>query len=226
MYQFHFEVVWHGIGDLLAGASLTVLMSLLAMLFGSLIGIVTCFAKLSRARVARSLATAYVQIMRGTPLLVQLLWIYYGLPIVTGIALGSIVSGAAGLSLNAGAYLSEIFRSGLLAVERGQYEAARSIGMSHFMALRRIIAPQAFRVIIPPLANHFIGLVKDTSLVSVIAVPELVRRGQLVAAATFRTMEAYTGVALIYFVMTYVLARISAALEARFSRGVAERSHA
>jgi len=219
IYQFHFEVVLQHLGELLSGASLTVLISVASMIFGSLVGLIACFGRLSKNQFVRAPASAYVQIMRGTPLLVQLLWIYYGLPLVLGMAMSPIVSGILVMSLNAGAYLSEIFRSGILAVERGQYEAARSIGMSHAMTFRRIVAPQAFRIIVPPLANLFIGLVKDTSLVSVIAVSELVRRGQLIASSTFRTMEIFTGVGVIYFCLTYVLARLSEVLEVRFSRG-------
>ena len=195
------------------------------ILFGSVIGVIVCFCQLSDRAIIRGPARAYIQFVRGTPLLVQLLWIFYGLPLVVGIAMPAIISGMIGMSFNAGAYLSEIFRSGILAVERGQYEAARSIGMSHAMTFRRIVAPQAFRIIVPPLANMFIGIVKDTSLVSVIAVSELVRRGQLIAASTFRTMEIFTGVALIYFCMTYVLARISSMVEKRLSRGIQTATH-
>jgi len=221
MYQFHFEVVLKNLGWLLTGASVTLFISVGTMIFGSLLGLLACLGRLSKKKVFRLLASGYIQFVRGTPLLVQLLWIYYGLPLITGLTLSPIVSGIVGMSINAGAYLTEIFRSGILAVDKGQYEAARSVGMSHSTAFRHIIAPQAFRIIVPPLGNMFIGLVKDTSLVSVISVAELVRVGQLIAASTYRTMEIFTGVAIIYFFMTYVLARLAMILEKRFSKGVA-----
>lgn len=221
MYTFHFEVVIQNLGGLLEGAGMTIYISLLTMALGSALGILVCLGRMSKSKVTSGIASAYIQFIRGTPLLVQLLWIYYGLPLILGLSLPPVVSGVVGMSLNVSAYISEIFRAGIQAVDRGQYEAARSIGMSHSLAFRRIVAPQAFRVVIPPLANFFIGLVKDTSLVSVISVGELVRSGQLVASATFRTMEIFTGVAVIYYMMTYVLARIASGLERRFSRGIA-----
>jgi glutamine transport system permease protein len=208
----------------LVGASVTLGFSIATIFFGSILGGIACFLTLSEKPILNKPARAYIQFIRGTPLLVQLLWIYYGMPLILGIALPAIVSGIIGMSLNAGAYISEIFRSGILAVEHGQYEAARSIGMSRAMTFRRIVAPQAFRIIVPPLANMFIGIVKDTSLVSVIAVSELVRRGQLLAASTFRTMEIFTGVAVIYFCMTYILARIAIVLEKKYSRGIHPRT--
>lgn len=223
MYHFQFGVVFDNIGSLLEGASVTILISLLTMIFGSVLGFLVCLGRTSKSKFWSSLAYAYIQFMRGTPLLVQLLWIYYGLPLILGISMSPVISGVVGMSMNVAAYISEIFRAGLISVDHGQYEAAWSIGMSHYVTFKRIIAPQAMRVVIPPLANFFIGLVKDTSLVSVISVGELVRSGQLIASATFRTMEIFTGVAVIYFLMTYVLARIASILEKRFSRGSVSR---
>jgi His/Glu/Gln/Arg/opine family amino acid ABC transporter permease subunit len=218
--QFHFEVVFRNFSQLLGGAWVTLYLSGLIILFGSLIGLVVCFARLSKFLSVRAAGTAYVQFIRGTPLLVQLLYIYYGLPLFTGMALSPVVSGVTGMSINIGAYLAEIFRSGILSVERGQFDAAKSLGMPPHVMFIRIIGPQALRVVIPPLGNMFISLVKDTSLLSIIAVAELVRRAELLSAVTFRTMEIFTVVALMYFCMTYILAHMAVILEARLSRGL------
>ena len=218
--EFHFETVFRNFGDLLGGAWVTLYLSAMIMIFGSLIGLAAAFGRLSGIWSVRAITTVYIQFIRGTPLLVQLLYIFYGLPLFTGVTLSPIVSGVVGMSINLGAYISEVFRSGILAVESGQIEAGRSLGMSRLTLYRVIIGPQALRVIVPPLGNMFIGLVKDTSLLSVIAVSELVRRAELLSSVTFRTMETFTVIALMYFCMTYILAHTANILEARLSRGI------
>ena len=162
------------------------------------LGLVVCLCRLSRHR-AVSRARVYIDIIRGTPLLLQLFYIYYGLPEM-GVVINGFVAGVLGLTLNFGAYLAELFRSGIQSVDAGQYEAARALG------LRRIVLPQALRTIFPALGNYALVLIKETSLVAVISVYELMRAGEMLAGATFQALTVYTMVGVIYFVLCSVLA--------------------
>jgi len=150
------------------------------------------------------LATGYIEIIRGTPLLLQLFYIYYALPDV-GIRLPAFSAGVAGLSMNFGAYLAELFRAGIQSVDFGQREAARSLGLRPAQAMRHIVLPQAVRVIFPALGNYALVLVKESSLVAVLSVRELMRAGELLASSTFQTMKIFTLVGAIYLVMSYAL---------------------
>jgi len=162
-------------------------------------------------------AVTYVSIFLGTPMLVQILLIYFGLPQI-GVSIDPIPSGIVALSLNVGAYQSENFRAGLLGVDHGQREAAYSIGMSYWQAMRRIIFPQALRIAMPPIGTRFIALMKDTSLVSVITVTELTRVAERVGSATFRYLEMYLIVAAIYWLLNFALSIGQAAIERRLAR--------
>jgi ABC-type amino acid transport system permease subunit len=151
-------------------------------------------------------AKIYIEIIRGTPLLLQLFFLYYGLPDL-GIVLPAFLAGVLGLSLNFGAYLAELFRAGIQSVDPGQRQAARSLGMSSLLLFYLVVMPQAVRNIFPALGNYALVLVKDSSLVAVISVLELMRTGELLASATFRALEVYTLVGLFYFAICFVLAR-------------------
>jgi cystine transport system permease protein len=186
------------------GLGITVGLGVVSFAVGCVLGLLTALARLSGPRPLRVLAVSYVSIFRGTPLLVQILIIYFGLPQV-GVRLEPIPSAILALSLHAGAYLSENLRSGFLAVDKGQWEAAFSIGMTYARVLRRIILPQAIRVAIPPLGSRFISLMKDTSLASVVTVVELTRVAEQVGSATFRYMEMFIIVAFIYWVVNTIL---------------------
>jgi polar amino acid transport system permease protein len=205
---------------LLGGAWTTVWLSVSVMLLGLLLGLVAALMRLSRLRLLREAASFYVWLMRGTPLLVQLIIIFTGLPQL-GLRLTVVQSALLGFSLNEGAYLSEIIRAGIISVPRGQFEAARGLGMTYGTMMRVVILPQAARVIIPPLGNNFNGLLKTTSLASVISMEELLRRSQMLIQLEFRVLEIFTVAALYYLVLTSLWGVVQRRIEARFARGYA-----
>ena len=202
---------------LLKGAVYTVVLSLGGMFFGLLLGFLLALARLYGFTPLRWLARVYVSFFRGTPLLVQLFMIYYGLPQL-GIQLEPLPAALIGFSLNMAAYTSEILRAAIASIDKGQWEAAASIGMSRSQTLVRAILPQAARTALPPLGNSFISLVKDTALAATIQVPELFRQAQLITARTFEIFTLYLAAALIYWLLASVLAHFQARLEARVNR--------
>ena len=202
---------------LLKGAGYTVLLSIIGMGLGVALGFGLALMRLSRTPLLRWPAMVYVSAFRGTPLLVQLFLIYYGLP-QFGVEMPPLLAAGIGFSLNIAAYSSEILRSAIDAVDKGQWEAASVLGMSRGQALRRVILPQAARTALAPLSNSFIGLVKDTSLAATIQVPELFRQAQLVSARTFEIFTMYLSAALIYWILASILAHFQNRLEARVNR--------
>ena len=168
------------------------------------IGLVVCFARLSGVPGVSHAATFYIEVIRGTPLLLQLFYIYYALPDV-GIRLPAFQAGVVGLSLNFGAYLAELFRAGIQSIGFGQRESARSLGLTAPQAMRHVVLPQAVRVIFPALGNYALVLVKESSLVAVLSVRELMRAGELLASSTFQTMKIFTLVGVIYLLISYAL---------------------
>ncbi len=200
--------------SLLQGALLTIAVSLLSFGMALVLGLATGLARISRLMVLRVVAACYIQFIRGTPLLLQLFFIYYVLPYV-GIVLTPFVSGAMGLTLNYAAYMAEVFRSGIQAIPKGQWEAGASVGMSRRLMLRRIILPQAVRIIVPSLGNFFVSIFKDSALVSVITMRDLMFSGQLLASATYKHFEIFTMVAVIYFMISYPTAKFVEWIEAR-----------
>jgi cystine transport system permease protein len=202
---------------LVQGLGVTLLLGLTSFAIAAALGLAVALARISTNRPLRTLAVAYVSVFRGTPMLVQILLIYFGLPQV-GITLEPIPSAILALSLNAGSYLSENFRSGILGVDKGQREAAYAVGMGHAQALRRIILPQAVRIATPAIGNRFIALMKDTSLASVVTVVELTRVAERVGSATFRYIEMFVIVAVIYWMVNSVLSVGQEALERRMAK--------
>ena len=192
--------------SLLHGAVLTITVSLLAFSLALLCGLATGIARMSRLWPLRFVAAVYIQFIRGTPLLLQLFFIYYVLPYV-GIVLSPFVSGVLGLTINYTAYMAEVFRSGIQAIPKGQWEAGASVGMSRRLMLRRIILPQAIRIIIPAIGNFFVSIFKDSALVSVITMRDLMFSGQLLASATYKHFEIFAEVAVIYFLISYPTAK-------------------
>ena len=217
--QIESSLLWEVMPYLLRGAVVTVEISLLSMALALVLGLVAALGRLSRLRPLRFLSTLYVELVRGTPLLVQLFIVYYGLPSV-GIRLEPFLAGFLTLGAHYGAYLSEVYRAGILAVDRGQWEAAASVGMGRGMVMREVILPQAIRTILPPVGNYFISMLKDSALVATISVTELLRAGQLRVAITFRAMDIYLMVAAIYLVMSYALSLLIGYFERRSSQGV------
>jgi His/Glu/Gln/Arg/opine family amino acid ABC transporter permease subunit len=202
---------------LLAGARLTILLSLATFCVATVIGLLVALGRLSRFRILRILLTVYVEFIRGTPGLVQIYYIFYVLPF-WGLTLNAALAGILGLSLNYGAYLSEVFRGGINSVPPTQKEAAATIGLSYFQTLRFVILPQAFRNVLPPTVNYFLSLFKDTSLLSVITIQELTFSGLLLISTTFNSFVILTEIAIIYFVMCYPIALLSTYLEYRLHR--------
>jgi polar amino acid transport system permease protein len=205
---------------LLTGAGITLLLSIAALAIGLCCGFIAAMMRLSRNPFINKPASFYVWLMRGTPLLVQLIIIYTGLPQL-GIRFNVIESALIGLGLNEGAYLAEIIRAGILAVPKGQFEAARAVGMTFPMTMRVVVLPQAFRFIIPPLGNTFNGLLKTTSLASVISMEELLRRTEMLIQIQFKVLEIFTVAAIYYLILTTIWGFIQERLEERFSRSVA-----
>lgn len=203
---------------LLDGARVTILLSVTALAVGLTLGLLAALARLSPFRLLRWTAQFYIDVVRGTPLLVQLFLIYYGLP-QFGILIPAFPAAVIGLGLNYGAYLAEVFRGGLLAVDSGQWEAAASLGMSQPTMLRTIILPQAIRVALPGVGNYAISMLKDTALAATVTVGELVRQAQLRIAINYHSFEIYLVAALFYLVMSYPLTLLVKRLERRTSRG-------
>ncbi len=188
-------------------------------MIGTLVGL----ARLSDRVVLRALARIYVDFIRGTPLLVQIFIIYLGIPSLLYVLTGSrwpinvYVAGIAACGINSGAYVAEIVRGGIQSIDRGQTEAARSLGMTGAQAMRHVVLPQALKRVIPPLGNEFIAMLKDTSLLSVIGVEELTRKGQLFIAVTFAPFPVYMGILLMYLVMTLSISRLVSMMERRLA---------
>ncbi|WP_407804225.1 amino acid ABC transporter permease [Raoultella ornithinolytica] len=211
---------------LYAGLVFTIPITLISFSLGLLLGFIVALIRLYGPAPLKSVVRFYVWIIRGTPLLVQLFLIFYALPSV-GITLDAFPAAVIGFSLNVGAFTSEVIRATLLSVAKGQWEAAHSIGMSWGQSLRYIILPQAARVAVPPLSNTFISLVKDTSLASVITVPELFLAAQRIAAVTYQPLILYSEAALLYLLISSVLSYLQSRLELRLERNtlVKEEHH-
>lgn len=215
------DLVRSSLGPLIGGAVRgTIPLALASFALGLVIALVVALMRLSRFRAAAAIARAYVSVIRGTPLLVQLFVIFFGLPSV-GVTINPWPSAVIAFSANVGGYAAEVIRAAILSVPKGQWEAAHMIGMSRGLALRRIILPQAARVSVPPLSNTFISLVKDTSLASQILVVEMFRKAQEIATFTNEYMLLYVEAAAIYWVICLALSAGQSALERRLDRHVA-----
>ena len=214
--QFNFDLVVNSFPLLLVGAGVTIKITALSVALGVVIGLFVGIARISRIKILRVLAAIYVDFFRGTTLLVQIFLVYFALPVITGQRVDPFVAAIGSCGINSGAYVAEIFRAGIQSIDKGQMEAGRSLGMTWVQTMRYIIVPQAFKRVIPPLGNEFIALVKDSSLVSVIGFEELTRRGQLIIAKTYGSLEIWISVAVIYLAMTLTISRFVAYLERRY----------
>ena len=212
------QLMWDSLGSLLwAGLVFTIPLTLITFVLGLLLGLVTAVTRLFGPQPLVAVARFYVWVIRGTPLLVQLFVIFYGLPSM-GILLDAFPAAVIGFTLNVGAYSSEIIRAVISSVPKGQWEAAYSIGMNWRQAMSRTILPQAARVAVPPLSNTFISLVKDTSLAAAITVPELFQAAQRIVATTYEPLILYIEAAIIYLVLSTFLSTLQGYLERRFAR--------
>ena len=201
-----------------AGLGVTIAYTVGTILFGLVIGLVTGLLRLSRNPMITAPLVAYVEIFRCTPLLVQIVWFYYALPVVLGIDIPAHVAAVLVLSLYTGAFYAEIIRGGVNSIERGQWDAARAIGMRRRQVMRHVILPQAVKRMIPPFMNQSIIQLKNTSLVSTIAVADLLYQGTIITAATYRPLEVYTMVAVIYFLVLFPLTLAAQQVERRLAR--------
>ena len=214
-FKFKWEVMWESVPVLLTGVKFTILITIFGLVLGFLLGTISGLAKTSGRRTFNRLAGIYIESIRGTPLMVQVLFIYFGLPLVLGARVPPLFAGVAAIGINAGAYIAEIVRGAIQSIDKGQTEAGRSIGLTRFQTLLYIIWPQALRRMIPPLGNQFIISLKDTSLFIVIGVGELTRQGQEIMASNFRALEIWSAVAVIYLIMTSALAFVLKYFEKR-----------
>ena len=213
--EMNLGLMWDAIPLLLTGAAVTVKITAISVMLGIVGGLFIGIARISENRAIHLAAAVYVDFLRGTPLLVQIFLVYFALPVLTGQRVDPFLAAISACSINSSAYIAEIFRAGIQAVDSGQMEAGRSLGMSWVQTMRYVIVPQAARQVIPPLGNEFIALLKDSSLVSVIGFEELTRRGQLIIARTYASLEIWICVAIIYLIMTVSISRLVAWLERR-----------
>lgn len=217
-----FDITLTSLRPLLEGALYyTLPLTFISFFFGIILAVLTALARISTNKPLQIIARIYVSAIRGTPLLVQLFILFYGLPTV-GVVIDPFPAAVFGFTLNVGAYASEVIRASILSIPKGQWEAAHTIGMNYYQTLRRIILPQATRVSIPPLSNTFISLVKDTSLASLILVTEMFRRAQEIASSNYEFLLLYTEAAIIYWLICFILSLIQDRIEHRLDRYVAK----
>ncbi len=212
----NWNVIQQALPALTIGAVLTIKISVISLFIAFFIGLFAGLMRISRSRILRLIATIYIDLIRGTPLLIQILFIYFGLPEVLGIKLSALTAGIIAISINAGAYLVEIFRAGIQSIPKGQMEAGRSLGFTHGQTMRLIILPQAIRRMVPAIVNQFIISLKDTSLLSVIGVAELTLQGQTIYSMNFKAFQILSTVAVFYLVIIYALTLVMRVVERRF----------
>jgi polar amino acid transport system permease protein len=198
-----------------SAAGVTLLYAFATVVGGIVIGVICGLGLLSRRRWLTLPLEGYVEVFRCTPLLVQIVWFYYALPILLNFSLPAWLAAGLGLTLYMGAFCTEIFRAGVMSIGRGQWQAGRALGMTHVQLLRRIVLPQAVRRMVPPLVNQSITQLKNTALLYVVAVPDLMYTGSIVTAETFRPLEVYTSVAAMYFIILYPMTLFAKSLEVR-----------
>ena len=214
-WSYFFEYLTNGL--MLQGAWATVWLTVISMAIGLVLGVIAAMMKMYGNGAMRGAANFYIWLFRGTPILIQLVIIYTGLPQL-GIRLSVIEAAIVGLALNEGAYLAEIIRAGIMSVDRGQNDAARSLGMTWPERMRMVILPQATRTIIPPLGNQFNGMLKTTSLASVISMEELMRNAQMLAQIEFRVLEVYVVAAIWYLILVSIWHQIQVRIEAHYEK--------
>jgi polar amino acid transport system permease protein len=212
-YTWHFEVIWDYQEVFYRAALVTGLVTIGSLVIGLALGLALGMMRLSAVPVLRWPAAFYIELFRSTPVLVQLVWIYYALPVLSGLQMGNVASLLVGLGLHSAAYFAEIFRAGILSIDRGQSDAAKAIGMSYLQAMRRIILPPAIRRMIPPFINEFATLMKLTTLGSVLAVAELLHESENLINNTYRPLEVYSVLAIAFAVIIFPIIYLSQHIE-------------
>ncbi|MCT8975356.1 amino acid ABC transporter permease [Clostridium sp. CX1] len=201
--------------DLLSGLGVTLEVTVISLILASVLGLLFGMMSISTNKVLKGIARVYVDIIRGTPLIVQAFFIYFGIPGALNVKIPAFTAGVIAISLNAGAYMVEIFRAGIMAVDKGQMEAARSLGLPYGKTMKFVILPQAVRKMVPAFINQFIISLKDTSLLSVIGIRELTQSGEIIIASNYRAFETWAFVAVFYFVIIMLLTYASRGVERR-----------
>ncbi|AJY76966.1 ABC transporter substrate-binding protein/permease [Paenibacillus beijingensis] len=212
-----FSIFWQYRNYYAAGLGYTLLLSALGVLFGFVIGLLICLLRMTGIKVLQWLGSAYVELLRGTPMLVQLMIIHYGLALTLDINFSPLQSGIITLSLNSSAYLAEIFRAGIQGVDRGQMEAARSLGMTRGKAMRLVILPQAFKSVLPAIGNEFVTIIKESSIISVIGMVDIMYQAQVVKNITYKGLSPFLIAAAMYFMLTFILSKLLGVWERRLS---------
>ncbi|MBE3556636.1 MAG: amino acid ABC transporter permease [Firmicutes bacterium] len=210
-----FQVIREAMPQLLQGLSITLEISVIGLLLGGILGILFGLMRSSNNAVLKGIATVYVELIRGTPMMVQAIWLYFALPQIVGFYFSTLQASIIAITINAGAYIAEIVRSGVQSIDKGQVEAARSLGLTGGQTMRYVVLPQAFRRIIPPLVNQFAISLKDTSILSVIGAGEVMRVGQIIVANNFKALQIYSTVAILYLIIVEIISIISQRLERR-----------
>ena len=218
-YRWDFSSVFSNVNALMVGAFGTLRIFAICLVCGLSLGMVVGLARYARRRVLRWPAAAFIEFFRNTPVLVQILWFYFALPMLVPFEVSPLTAAALGISLNSAAFSAEIYRGGIQSIEPGQWEAARALGMTYGQALRRIVMPQAIRRMLPALTNRGIEIFKMTTLASAIAYVELLQQAKLIASLNFNPIEAYSVVAIAFFLFLYPLVQATYALERNMARG-------
>ncbi|WP_340015043.1 amino acid ABC transporter permease [Paenibacillus sp. FSL K6-1318] len=211
------QVIIDALPLLLEGTVVTLKLVAISLIIAMVIGLISGLMSTSLNRLLRLVATLYVDIIRGTPLLVQVYFIYFGLPVFLDMRIPAMTAGIIAISLNAGAYISEIFRAGINSISNGQHEAARSLGLTRFQTMRLVVLPQATRRMIPTFVNQFIITIKDTSLLSAIGIAELTQSGEIIISSNFRAFEIWGVVGIFYLIIIVLLSRASRFIERRYA---------
>jgi len=213
MYEWDFHFLWTYQSLILKGVGVTIGFTILTVLLGLVIGTLVALGRLTNNRWIAAPLVAFIEIFRCTPVLVQLIWVYYALPVLIGLELTPGTAAVLTLSFYGAAFYAEIIRGGIVSIEQGQWDAGRALGLRPLQLMRLVILPQAIKRMVPPLVNQCILQLKNTSLVSALAVPDILYQGQLITSATYRPLETYTMVAVVYFLILYPLTHFAKRLE-------------
>ena len=207
--------------SLLSGLKMTLILTVVSLLIATVLGIIFGLLRIAKNKVLSTIAVIYIDIFRGTPLIVQAFFIYFGIPAALDFRISAVAAGLITLSLNAGAYMAEIVRGGIQSVDKGQMEAARSLGLPYGKAMRKVVLPQAIQLMIPAFINQFVITLKDTSILSIIGINELTRSGKIIIARNLESFQMWLIVGIMYFIVIMILTKVSNVLERRIKNGQA-----
>jgi polar amino acid transport system permease protein len=216
-YEWSFHFLWQYQALIWKGVGVTIGFTLLTVILGLIVGLLLALGRMTKRRWLTLPLLAFIEVFRCTPVLVQLIWCYYALPVLMNIDLSPAAAAILTLSCYGGAFYAEIIRAGIVSIEAGQWDAARALGLNRYAVMRHVILPQALRRMVPPLVNQSIQQLKNTSLVSILAVPDILYQGQLITSATYRPLETYTMVAVVYFIILFPLTQLATRMERKLA---------